>query len=131
MFAGGRGAGVEREREQGDWQLLSHVWPTKAPAKWEKGCPTLSPFVCVCVCVKNPDGPMKIIACLARFELQLRTWRMPVWARQGRARRGGSKRQDTSSKEVNVFFVYLSTATLPAALARKIAEHTRGAVDVS
>lgn len=51
------------------WQLLSHVWPTKAPAKWEKGCQGAFSLVSVCVCVfvENPDGPMKIIACLARF----------------------------------------------------------------
>lgn len=130
MFAGGGRAGESESESKGTGNYFRTFGQQRRRPSGKKVAQRF-PLLCVCVCVKNPDGPMKIIACLARFELQLRTWRMPVWARQGRARRGGSKRQDTSSKEVNVFFVYLSTATLPAALARKIAEHTRGAVDVS
>lgn len=64
--------------------------------------------VCVSVCLEYPDGPMKIIACLARFSTAKDCDAIAPDAAKG------IKSKEKKKKEVNVFFcLFALPADLP------------------
>lgn len=81
----------------------------------------------VCVCLEYPDGPMKIIACLARFSLAKDCDAIAPDAAKG------IKSRERRRRKRSMYFLFICAAcrfAAHAALARKITKHTRGAFDV-